>query len=602
MNAPEPARKLRILREMAAGRGGQVVLIAVLSVASTGATLALPMLVGKLIAAIQQGHGLTLWALAMVGVGLGTAVSGAVAAYLLSRMGQRLLCRLRIRTMDHALRLPTSNVREEGPGGMVARVTADAARLKAVIDIGPIQLPMAGATVIGTLIIMGIMDWVLLLITVAAFLVAAGVVVAVVKGLRRKYAIVGEEVGALAQHFAAAVQAVTIIKAYRAERTVAGELARSAERVAGHEIDAARMESLMVPVINLGQQIALVSVVIGGGARMIDGHLSLSDFVAFLLYLLQLTAPLIMAASGVNGLQVGLVARQRFDDFFALPREAGGPAGESVPRPATGHDAPEGTPAVRFDKVSFSYGPTPVLRETDLVVPGRGLTAMVGLSGSGKTTALGLIERFVTEDSGSVRIFGREAADWPLDELRGRMAYVDQASTLLQDTVRSNLQLGQDTALPDESLYEALEKVGLADEIRRLPDGLETVLGGANDLSGGQRQRLALARAVLSDARLVLLDEPSSQLDSINEQKLRDVVDTLAAGRAVLVVAHRISTVQHADHVIVLDGGRLVGQGTHDELLRDCPNYADLVSGQMLSAVPGLPASPPAGTPVPATA
>ncbi|MEV8453910.1 ABC transporter ATP-binding protein [Streptomyces sp. NPDC052095] len=591
--------QLRVLRELTRGKGLQVALIGLLALVSTGATLALPTVVGKLLAVIQSGDGTTGWVLAMVGAGFGSAAAGALATYLLSRMGQQLIRRLRIRTMRHSLELRLSDARAVGHGDLVARLTADAAMVKNLIDIGPIQLPMAGITVLGTLVIMGLLDWVLLLITVGAFFVAVGLIVLVVKGLRRQYTQVQTEVGGLAQRFVATLDALTIIKAHRAERIVGDQLAERATEVARLETGAARMESLMVPIINLGQQIALVSVVIGGGSRMLDGRLPLADFVAFLLYLLQLTAPLIMAASGVSGLQMGLVARKRFDELFALPTEGSARSGHgavTAPGPS-GAPASEVTEAVRFEDVAYAYGDNPVLRGVGLTVPVRGLTAMVGLSGSGKTTALGLVEGFMEPDSGRIEVLGRELSEWTLPELRSRIAYVDQSCTLLHDSVRENLLLGREDVPADEVLMAALERVGLAEEVRRLPDGLDTVLGGAADLSGGQRQRLALARAVLADARLVLLDEPSSHLDSVNEQKLRDVVDDLAAERAVLVVAHRISTVQHAEHVIVLDAGRVVDQGTHLGLLDRCPDYAELVSGQALSAAPRENALPGAGAP-----
>ncbi|MGW1745055.1 ABC transporter ATP-binding protein [Streptomyces sp. NPDC002092] len=581
-NAGRPER-LRILRELTRGKGVQVGAVALLALVSTGATLALPMVVGRLLAVIQRGSSPTWWVLVMVGAGFGSAAAGALAAYLLSRMGQELILGLRVRTMRHALGLRLGDARREGPGNLVSRVTADAAMVKNLVDIGPIQLPMAGVTVLGTLVIMGLLDWVLLLITVLAFLVAAALVVLVVRGLRRTYVAVQGEVGTLAQQFVAALGALTIIKAHRAEKAVGDRLAERASEVAALSVRAARMESLMVPIINLGQQIALVSVVIGGGSRMLHGHLTLADFVSFLLYLLQLTAPLIMAASGVSGLQTGLAARGRFEGLFAMPTETSGRPVRITARQAAA--APDAAPvAVRFENVGFGYDDgCPVLRDAALTVPTTGLTAMVGLSGSGKTTALGLIEGFMEPNRGRIEVLGRPLTDWPLDELRSRIAYVDQSCTLLQDTVRENLLLGREDSPADEILLAALDRVGLAAEIRRLPQGLDTVLGGAADLSGGQRQRLALARALLADARLVLLDEPSSQLDSVNEQKLREVVDELAADRAVLVVAHRISTVQHADHVIVLDAGRVLDQGTHLGLLDRCPDYADLVSGQVLS-------------------
>jgi ABC-type multidrug transport system fused ATPase/permease subunit len=581
----EDSQQLRILRELTRGRAAQTCAVALLALVSAAATLALPMVVGRLLAVIQRGDSPTWWVVAMVGAGLGSAAAGALAAYLLGLMGRELIRGLRVRTMRHSLELRLQDSRTEGAGNLVARLTADAAMVKNLVDIGPIQLPMAGITVLGTLVIMGLLDWVLLSITVLAFLVAVGLIALVVRGLRRRYTAVQGEIGALAQHFVATLDSLTIIKAYRAERIVGDRLAARADKVARLETGAARMESLMIPIINLGQQIALVSVIIGGGSRMLDGHLQLADFISFLLYLLQLTAPLIMAASGVSGLQMGLVARKRFEALFALPTETAARAATVSPgrvSPSPEYDAPT---AVRFENVGFAYDGHPVLRNVDLTVPAHGLTALVGLSGSGKTTALGLVESFMEPDSGRIEVLGRPLPDWPLDELRSRIAYVDQSSTLLQDTVRENLLLGRRDEPSDADLMAALDRVGLAEEIRRLPQGLDTVLGGAADLSGGQRQRLALARAVLADAQLVLLDEPSSHLDSVNERKLRDVVDELAADRAVLVVAHRISTVQHADRVIVLDAGRVVDQGTHLNLLDRCPDYADLVSGQVLSTV-----------------
>jgi ABC-type multidrug transport system fused ATPase/permease subunit len=565
-----------ILRDLLRGRAGQATVIGILALLSTAATLALPWSVGRLIATLGTGQ-TDRWTVALIALGLGSALANAAATFLLARLGQQMIYRLRLRTIRHALGMPIAEIRREGAGNLVSRITADTGRVKKVVDVGPIQLPIAGLTAVGTLVIMGIIDWVLLLVTLAAFLVAAVLIVAVVKGLRRSYAEVAEVTGGLAQRFVAVVEAAKIIKAYRAEEQVTADLGEQAHTVARKEIEAARMEALMTPVITLGQQIALVAVIAGGGARLLDGRLALAELIAFLLYLLQLTGPFMMISAGMTALKMGAVARDRFNALFAVPRETDRSTG---PADAT---APAGTPAVEFDGVEFRYGLDPVLRRASFHVPATGLTAVVGLSGAGKTTSLELIERFADPDAGTIRLFGRETTRWPLAELRRRVAYVDQSATLVQDTVRRNLTLGRDPgAFSDAELMAVLERVGLADEIRRTAQGLDTVLAGAVDLSGGQRQRLAIARAMLAGAPLVLLDEPSSHLDSINEQKLRDLVDDLAASRAVLVVAHRISTVQHADHVVVLDAGAVVAQGSHETLLRECPRYADLVRGQLL--------------------
>jgi ABC-type multidrug transport system fused ATPase/permease subunit len=575
--------RLKILRELTRGRGIQVALIAILVLVSTSSSLAVPMLVGRLVAAIQSDEALLGLTGLLIATGLGTAAAGALATFLLGRMGQQLIYRLRVRTVDHSLRLRMADIRRQGSGNLAARLTMDAARLKALIDIGPIQLPMAGVTLLGTLIIMGLLDWVLLLITLAAFAVAATIVVVVVRRLRSTYQNVQIEVGGFVQRFVSVIEAITVIKANRAEAIVGEQLAESAARLRDLETKAARMESLMVPVINLGQQIALAAVVIGGGARLLSGHLTLATFVSFLLYLLQLAAPLLMAASGVTGLQMGLAARERFDEIFALPREDRDDLADVIvpapPRPVR----PASASAVEFDQVTAGYDARPVLRDVSFAVPARGLTAVIGLSGSGKSTALNLILRFLSAEQGRISVFGEPVHSWQLDRLRSEIAYVDQAATLLPDSIRTNLTLGSEHPAGDAELRAALDRVGLLDEIGHLPDGLDTVLGGEVDLSGGQRQRLALARALLSGSRLILLDEPTSHLDGVNEHRLREVVDELATDRAVLVVAHRLSTVREADHVIVLDNGRVADQGSHQELLNRCERYTELVDAQALA-------------------
>ncbi|MFD3651299.1 ABC transporter ATP-binding protein [Streptomyces cyaneofuscatus] len=584
----EPPERLLILREVFEGRRLLLTCVLGLALLATSATLVLPWTVGELLGAIQEGRGYARWIWLMAGVGLGAAAANAFATYLLSRTGHDLIARLRVRSMRHSLGLTLHTARAEGTGNLATRLTADAAAVKSVVDIGPIQLPMALATLAGTLVIMGILDWVLLLFTLGAFLCALVGIGVVMVALRRKYLAIQEEVGELAGHFVAMMESLTIIKAYRAERSASEELAGRARSVARIETGASALEALMVPVVNLGQQIALVAVVLGGGARLVGGDLELGAFISFLLYLFQLAAPMIMAISGITTIQAGLASRKRFDDLFALPSEPQC-TGEPVPVPepvpvSHSRAATDEASAVRFSGVSFGYGTEPVLQEVDLTVPARGLTAVVGPSGAGKSTVLGLVERFMDPDAGRVEVFGRDADHWNLSELRGRIAYVDQSATLLRDTVRRNLTLGRRDPVDDAELWRALRDVGLEDEVSRLSDGLETVLGGAHDLSGGQRQRLALARAGLSDASLILLDEPSSQLDSVNELRLRSLFDRMGRDRAVLVVAHRISTVQHARHVVVMAGGRVTAQGRHEELMRSSALYAELVRGQQLGS------------------
>ncbi len=572
-----PTGGLQLFPDLLRGQRGKIAVIIVLALLSSAGTLALPLLMAKVITAVQAGDAIALWITAMVAVAIGGALAGAAGTYRLQRIGNALIFRLRDRVMRHSLGIPVEESRRKGAGDLSSRLTADAAQVKGAIETG-LQLPLAAITLLGTIVVMAFLDWLLLLITLVSFVVAAVIVIGVIRSLRSTYMSMQHDIGHMAERFVAVLGAVPIIKAYRAETKVADTLADVARRVNGLELKAARLESLVLPAITLGQQVALVAVIVGGGARVASGDLELAAFAAFLLYLLQLAAPVVMAASSMTALQGGMVAQQRFNEIFELPleteRHGPGDANRPTPDPTA--------PALRFDNVSYSYDDRPALIDVTLEVPRRGLTAVVGRSGAGKSTMLGLVERLLVPESGEVHLLGTPASKLPLDELRSRITYVDQSFTLLADTVRANLQLGQNRELTDDELYTALTEVGLDDAVRALPYGLDTPLGTETDLSGGQRQRLALARAFVADTPLVVLDEPSSQLDGVNEHRLRDLVERLAADRAVLVVAHRLSTVVHADHVIVLDAARVTAQGTHEELATTSPDYANLVRGQLL--------------------
>jgi len=316
-----------------------------------------------------------------------------------------------------------------------------------------------------------------------------------------------------------------------------------------------------------------------GGYRVANGSISVSALVAFILYLFLLVMPLGQAIAAYNQLQMGFGALTRIQEILDLQPDDDArperPGATVVPVPSA--------PLLELDDVSFGYADgTEVLRGVSLRVPAGSRVALVGPSGAGKSTILALIEGFYPLDGGAVRWAGTDVRELPRAALRARLGYVEQEAPVLAGTVRDNLLLTRPDAT-DPELWAVLADVGLTDVVRRSPRGLDVLVGDEGVLlSGGERQRLAIARSLLARPELLLLDEPTASLDARNEQLLRDTLAAASADRALLVVAHRLSTVLDSDEIVVLDQGRVVARGTHAELVESSPLYRELATAQLL--------------------
>ncbi|NUP24697.1 MAG: ABC transporter ATP-binding protein [Streptomyces sp.] len=574
---PDGTDELRVFTQLLKGRKATVAAAVVLSLLSAAATIVLPLQVRDLVMALAKDERPVGPLLMMAGLAVGAALATALSAHLLARAGEGLVAEARWRIASHILTLPLRRVRREGAGNLVARANSDSTQLRSVVDVGVVQIPSSLFLAVGTLIAMGLLDGVLLIVVLATFTVAGAGIFLCVRSIRSGVERQQNAIGTMSQHMTAAVLSLPTVKAFRAERQVAASLGHSIEDAREAAVSVARVTALVAPTMQLGQQLSIVAVMVTSGARMASGHLGIGEFAAFIVYLLQLVAPLTLLVSGVARMQSGLAARARLNSVLMIAPESSGATSPVEPSPTAA--------AVEFEAVTYRDGGRTLIHEATFAAPARGLTAIVGPSGAGKTTLLGLTERFLLPESGRISVCGLPVEQWPLHQLRGAISYVDQSFTLVEGTVRQNLLLGQDEetgALPDAELWRALEALALRAAVEALPDGLDTELGRAQDLSGGQRQRLAAARVLLRDTRIVLFDEPTSQLDSENEERLRMLMRTLAAERAVLVVAHRISTVQDADLIVVVDDGRIVDRGTHEELLSHSTLYQELVHGQSL--------------------
>jgi len=543
--------------------------IAIVSLLTTALVLAQPLLVQSLIDRVGSGAALTGPVVVLVAVALGDALFGAAQSYLLQRTGEGVVLRARRTLIGHLLRLPIVEYDRRRIGDLISRVGADTTLLRSVVTSGLFDIVSSVLAFLGAVVLMAIVDVLLLLITLGAVAVGAAAVVMVGRAVRGASRRAQESVGRMTAVTERALSSIRTLCASSATEREAERVGTSADAAYRAGVRMARLESLVAPIMTLSLQGSFIAVLAFGGYRVATGSMTLGEFVAFLLYLFVLVFPLAQAFQAFTAIQTGMAAFDRMTEVLDLPAEDADEHALARTAAAAPNQPAPATPALEFVGVRFGYetGP-PVLFDVSFAVERGNRTAIVGPSGSGKSTALALVERFYETTGGMLRVDGVEIRQIPRARLRAWIGYVEQEAPVLAGTIADNLRLGAPDAT-DEQLLQSLQLVGLAEIAQRNPLGLDAPVGDDGVLlSGGQRQRLAWARMMLTDPEIILLDEPTSSVDSVTEQVLRETLDRLAANRTVLVVAHRLSTVADSDRIVVLDGGRVTAVGTHQELPR----------------------------------
>ncbi|SEG99917.1 ATP-binding cassette, subfamily B [Nonomuraea solani] len=580
MAVPERFPRLRVLWSFARPHTRTLALGLVLALVTSGLGLASPMVTKWVLDELGTGGSLA----GPIAALLGLLVVGAVIARWqwtkLGALGERVVLDARESMVRRFLRATVPAITRHPPGELVTRVTSDTVLLREAATSSVIGLINGVVMLAGTLVLMSVLDLVLLGVTVAAVSVVIVLFALLMPTISKAQERAQEQVGRLGGVLEGALRAVRTVKVSRAEDRQADRILSHARTSAEHGVRAVRAEATAWTIAWSGVQLAIILVLGIGAWRVGAGQLEVSGLIAFLLYAFGLMDPITELSQNFTALQSGIAAAERIREIDAIETEP-------VTRPgARQSPAGAGGPVLEFRGVTAVYGPDaePAVRGVDLAIPRRGHVAVVGPSGAGKTTLFSLVLGFLEPQDGTLLLDGRPYAEYTRDEIRSRLAYVEQDTPVVPGTIRDNLLFSHPDAT-EEELAGVLADVRLAGKVAVLDDGLDTPLS-STQVSGGERQRIALARALLRTPDVLLLDEATAQLDGLTEAAVHDCVRARAATSAVVTIAHRLSTVIDADEIILMEDGRVRARGGHAELLATDTLYQELVASLRISAQP----------------
>ncbi|MFE5474131.1 ABC transporter ATP-binding protein [Nocardia sp. NPDC056541] len=543
----------------------------VLALGSSATVMATPMVTKSILDALGTGASI----MGPTGALLVLLVIGAALGWgywiLLGTVAENIVFDARTMLVGRLLGATVPSVQARPTGELVTRVTADTLLLKEAASSAVIGIINATFLTVGTVILMGVLDLMLLGVTMLAIIVVGILFGTLMPRIAKADAQTQESLGRLGGVLEGSLRSVRTVKAARAEHRIATLIGADASNARTHAIESVRVSATAWTVAWTGVQGAIIAILAIGAWRVDNGSLTVSTLIAFLLYAFTLMGPIQELTTHITAMQSGIAAAMRIREMETLHSEAD-VAHEPAPATAAEPDA-----AVRFDAVTVRYAPDAphALKELTLRIPATGHTAIVGPSGAGKTTVFSTILRFVEPDTGTISVGGVAYRNLTMREVRARIAYVEQESPLVPGTLRDNLLFLRNSATGDE-VAEVLRLLRLDSVVAAQPKGLDTHVRDT-DLSGGQRQRIAMARALLGDADVLLLDEATSQIDTLTEASIVEAIAVRARTHAVVTIAHRLSTVRHADRIVVMDDGSVRAVGTHDELMRADDLYARMV-------------------------
>jgi len=513
----------------------------------------------------------------LIGLYVLSSVFAYAQGWIMTSITQDIVYRLRRNISQKINRLPLGYYDHHPFGEVISRVTNDIDTIGQSLNQSATQIITSVVTIIGILIMMLTISWQLTLLAVVVLPLSMGVVSLIVKKSQHYFVSQQKQLGEIDGHVEEMFSGHTVMRTYNGEKQSITKFSRTNQDLYKNGWKAQFLSGLMMPIMQFISNLGFVGVAVVGGNLAIRGTISIGDIQAFIQYMNQFTQPITQTANSANVLQVTAAAAERVFEFLDEKEEAVLVSDAVLPSDVHG--------AVEFKDVKFSYNPgEPTIRNFSASVQPGQKVAIVGPTGAGKTTMVNLLMRFYEIDSGNISIDGIDMSKLARADVRQQFGMVLQDTWLFNGTIAENIAYGKPGASREEVIVAA--KAAHADHfIRTLPHGYDTVLGEETDnVSAGEKQLLTIARAMLADAPMLILDEATSSVDTRTEALIQQAMERLTEGRTSFVIAHRLSTIKGADLILVMKAGNIIEQGTHDKLVKAGGFYASLWGSQFADA------------------